>query len=138
MGAALTQRPDLFRAVAAHVGLYDMLRVERDSNGAFNVTEFGTVSNPQHFEALYDYSPYHRVKKGTNYPSVLFTAGENDGRVLAYHSRKMTALLQMASASGKPILLRTNAAGHGLGTPLDERIAEEADVFAFLASQLDH
>jgi len=137
MGAALTQRPDLFRAVVSHVGIYDMLRVELDSNGAFNVTEFGTVTNPQHFEALYDYSPYHRVKKGTHYPAILFTAGENDGRVLAYHSRKMTALLQYASASNNPIVLRTNTSGHGIGTPLDEQIAEDADVFAFLASQLD-
>jgi len=137
MGAALTQRPDLFRAVVSHVGIYDMLRVELDSNGAFNVTEFGTVANPQHFEALYDYSPYHRVKKGASYPSILFLTGENDGRVLAYHSRKMAALLQSASASGKPILLRTNSSGHGIGTALDEQIAESADVFAFLASQLD-
>ena len=137
MGAALTQRPDLFRAVASHVGVYDMLRVERDSNGAFNVTEYGSVTNPQHFEALYDYSPYHRVKQGAHYPAVLFTAGENDGRVLAYHSRKMTALLQSASASGRPILLRTSTAGHGFGTPLAEQIAEDADVFAFLASQLE-
>jgi prolyl oligopeptidase len=136
MGAALTQRPELFRAVVSHVGIYDMLRVELDSNGAFNVTEFGTVTNPQHFEALYDYSPYHRVKKGTHYPAILLTAGENDGRVLAYHSRKMAAALQSASASEKLILLRTNSSGHGLGTPLDEQIAEEADVFAFLASQL--
>jgi len=137
MGAALTQRPDLFRAVVSHVGIYDMLRVELDPNGAFNVTEFGTVSNPQHFEALYDYSPYHRVKHGTRYPAIFFTAGENDGRVLAYHSRKMTALLQTASASDQPILLRTNTSGHGIGTPLDEQISEYADVFAFLASQLD-
>ena len=137
MGAALTQRPDLFRAVASHVGIYDMLRVELDSNGAFNVTEFGTVSNPQHFEALYDYSPYHRAKQGTHYPAILFTAGENDGRVLAYHSRKMTALLQSISASEKPILLRTSTSGHGIGTPLEEQIAEAADTFAFFASQLE-
>jgi prolyl oligopeptidase len=119
------------------VGIYDMLRVELDSNGAFNVTEFGTVSNPQHFEALYDYSPYHRVKEGTHYPAILLTAGANAGRVLAYHSRKMTALLQSASASENPILLRTSTAGHGIGTPLEEQIAEGADVFTFLASQLD-
>jgi prolyl oligopeptidase len=137
MGAVLTQRPDLFRAVVSHVGIYDMLRVELDPNGAFNVTEFGSVTNPQHFEALYDYSPYHRVKPGTHYPAVLFTAGEHDGRVLAYHSRKMTALMQSASSSGDPILLRTNSAGHGIGTALDEQIAEQADVFAFLASQLN-
>jgi prolyl oligopeptidase len=138
MGAALTQRPDLFRAVVSRVGIYDMLRVELDSNGAFNVTEFGTVSNPQHFEALYDYSPYHRLKEGTKYPAVLFTAGEHDGRVLAYHSRKMAAALQSASTSEKPILLRTNTSGHGIGTPLEEQIAEGADIFAFFASQLDH
>jgi prolyl oligopeptidase len=136
MGAALTQRPDLFRAVISHVGIYDMLRVERDSNGAFNVTEFGTVTHPQHFEALYDYSPYHRVKPGTHYPAILLTAGENDGRVLAYHSRKMAASLQAASDSGKPILLRTSSSGHGMGTPLNEQIAEDADIFAFLASQI--
>lgn len=137
MGAALTQRPELFRAVVSHVGIYDMLRVELDSNGAFNVTEFGTVTHPQHFEALYDYSPYHHVRKGTHYPAILLTAGQNDGRVLAYHSRKMAALLQSASASGKPILLRTSTLGHGIGTPLDEAIAEDADVFAFFASQLE-
>ncbi|HSJ85766.1 MAG TPA: prolyl oligopeptidase family serine peptidase [Anaerolineales bacterium] len=138
MGAVLTQRPDLFRAVASHVGVYDMLRVERDPNGAFNVTEYGTVTNPQHFEALYDYSPYHRVKQGTAYPAVLITAGENDGRVLAYHSRKMAAALQAASTSEKPILLRINTQGHGFGTPLEELIAEDADVYAFFASQLEN
>jgi prolyl oligopeptidase len=138
MGAALTQRPDLFCAVVSHVGIYDMLRVELDSNGAFNVTEFGTVTNPQHFEALYDYSPYHRVQDGTQYPAILLTAGENDGRVLAYHSRKMAAALQASTASAKPILLRISAAGHGFGTPLEEQIAENADLFAFLSNQLPH
>jgi prolyl oligopeptidase len=136
MGAVLTQRPDLFRAVVAHVGFYDMLRAELDSNGAFNVTEFGTVTNPNHFEALYDYSPYHRVQPGAPYPAVLLLTGENDGRVLAYHSRKMAARLQAATASPDPILLRTNSAGHGLGTSLDETIALDADVFAFLYRQV--
>jgi prolyl oligopeptidase len=137
MGAALTQRPDLFRAVVSHVGIYDMLRVELDSNGAFNVTEFGTVTNPTHFEALYDYSPYHRVQAGTKYPAVFLLTGENDGRVLPYHSRKMAALLQAATASDKPVLLRVNTSGHGIGTALEETIAEDADVFAFLYSQLN-
>jgi prolyl oligopeptidase len=136
IGAALTQRPDLFRAVVSHVGIYDMLRVELDSNGAFNVTEFGTVTNPNQFEALYDYSPYHRVQAGTEYPAVLLLTGENDGRVLPYHSRKMAALLQARTSSENPILLRINASGHGIGTALDETIAEDADVFAFLYSQL--
>lgn len=137
MGAALTQRPDLFRAVVGHVGIYDMLRVELDPNGAFNVTEFGTVTNPNHFEALYDYSPFHRVEAGAAYPAVLLVTGENDGRVNPAQSRKMTARLQAATASGRPVLLRTDAgAGHGLGTALDSVIAQDADVFAFLFDQL--
>ncbi len=136
MGAALTQRPDLFRAVAAHVGLYDMLRVELDPNGAFNVTEFGTVTNPMHFEALYDYSPFHRVQDGKAYPAVLFLTGENDGRVNPMHSRKMAARLQ-AAGSPAPVLLRiSTTSGHGMGTSLDELIEQDADVFAFLFAQL--
>jgi prolyl oligopeptidase len=137
MGAALTQRPDLFRAVIAHVGIYDMLRVELDPNGAFNVTEFGTVQNREHFEALYAYSPFHRVVDGTAYPAVMFVTGENDGRVNPANSRRMTARLQAATNSGWPVLLRTSvSAGHGMGTALNERIAEDADVFAILIDQL--
>jgi len=137
MGAALTQRPDLFRAVVSYVGIYDMGRVERDPNGAFNVTEFGTVADVAQFRALYAYSPYHHVADGAAYPAVLFVTGENDGRVNPAHSRKMTARLQAASSSGRPILLRTSAsAGHGMGTALHERIAEETDVYSFLFDQL--
>lgn len=137
MGAALTQRPDLFRAVVSHVGIYDMLRVETFPNGAFNVTEFGTVKEAEDFKALLAYSPYQRVKDGTDYPAVLFLTGANDGRVDPMNSRKMTARLQAASHSGRLILLRTTAnAGHGFGTALGEQIAEDADVFAFLFDQL--
>ena len=98
MGAVLTQRPDLFRAVVSHVGIYDMLRVETFPNGAFNVTEFGTVKEKDQFQALYAYSPYHHVKDGTDYPAVLFLTGANDGRVDPMNSRKMTARLQAAHA----------------------------------------
>jgi len=137
MGAALTQRPDLFRAVVSEVGIYDMLRVELDPNGAFNVTEFGTVKDPEQFKALYTYSPYHHVKDGTAYPAIYMPTGENDHRVNPMESRKMIARLQAASRSGYPILLRTSsAAGHGFGTALDEQIEEEADVFSFLFDQL--
>ena len=137
MGAALTQRPDLFRAVVSYVGLYDMLRVELDPNGAFNVTEFGTVADPAQFVALHAYSPYHRVVDGTPYPAVLFVTGDHDGRVNPAHSRKMVARLQAATSSGLPVLLRTNAnTGHGMGTSLNERIAEDTDVYAFLFNQL--
>ncbi|MBZ5725412.1 MAG: prolyl oligopeptidase family serine peptidase [Acidobacteriia bacterium] len=137
MGAALTQRPELFRAVVSHVGIYDMLRVENFPNGAFNVTEFGTVKEADQFRALYAYSPYHHVKDGADYPAVLFLTGDNDGRVDPMNSRKMTARLQAATHSPRPIFLRTSSSsGHGIGTALDERIAQDADVFAFLFDQL--
>lgn len=136
MGAALTQHPDLFRAVVSHVGIYDMLRVELQPNGAFNVTEFGTVKEVDQFRALYGYSPYHHVTAGTQYPAVLFLTGANDPRVDPSHSRKMTARLQ-ASGTKRPVFLRTtDVAGHGIGTALSERIAQQADVTAFLLDQL--
>lgn len=137
MGAALTQRPDLFRAVVSFVGVYDMLRVELFPNGAFNVTEFGTVKDPDQFKALYAYSPYHHVVDGRKYPAVLMLTGDNDGRVDPANSRKMTARLQAASDSPSPVLLRTSpASGHGFGSSLDVRIAQDADVYAFLFDQL--
>ena len=137
MGAALTQRPDLFHAVVSHVGIYDMLRVERDPNGAFNVTEFGTVKDPAQFKALYAYSPLHHVNSGAKYPAILLLTGANDGRVNPYHSKKMAARLQAASHSGKPVLLRvTFDGGHGIGRSVTQKVNEEADVTAFLFSQL--
>ena len=136
MGAALTQHPELFGAVVSHVGIYDMLRVELQPNGAFNVTEFGTVKEPDQFKALYAFSPYHHVVDGTNYPPVLFLTGDNDPRVDPLNSRKMTARLQ-ASGTKHLVLLRTSSnAGHGIGTALSEYLAEQADVQAFLLDQL--
>lgn len=138
MGALITQKPDLMRAVVSAVGIYDMLRVELAPNGAFNVTEFGTVKDPEQFKALYAYSPYHHVNDGTKYPAVLMLTGANDGRVAPYHSRKMTARLQAANKSDYPILLRTtSSAGHGIGTALSERIKQTADIDSFLFAQLD-
>jgi len=137
MGAMITQHPDLMRAVVSQVGIYDMLRVELAPNGAFNVTEFGTVKDPEQFKALYAYSPYHHVVDGTKYPSILMMTGANDGRVAPYHSRKMVALLDEANKSQNPILLRTSSsAGHGIGTALNERIKQLADIYAFLFAQL--
>jgi prolyl oligopeptidase len=139
MGAALTQKPEMFGAVVSHVGIYDMLRVELTPNGAFNVTEFGTVKDKAQFDALYAYSPYHRVKDGAAYPAVLMLTGENDPRVDPYNSRKMAARLQAASSSKKPILLRTSGdTGHGIGSPLSAQIDEETDVYGFLFQQLGH
>ena len=137
MGAAIVQHPELFRAVVSGVGIYDMLRVELSPNGAFNVTEFGTVKDEAQFKAMNAYSPLHNVKDGTAYPAVLFTTGANDPRVDAYHSRKMTARLQAATSSPRPILLRAaNDVGHGMGTPLAADIEETSDMLAFLFHEL--
>lgn len=137
MGAALTQHPELYRAVVSHVGIYDMLRVELHPNGAFNVTEFGTVKIPEQFQALYAYSPYHRVKDGTAYPAVFLLTGANDGRVDPANSRKMAARLQAATSSGRPVLLQVSSeSGHGIGDNLSAVIDRDADVYAFLFDQL--
>ncbi|HWT02839.1 MAG TPA: prolyl oligopeptidase family serine peptidase [Pyrinomonadaceae bacterium] len=137
MGAALTQHPELFRAVVGYAGWYDMLRVELSPNGAFNVPELGTVKDPEQFRALHAYSPYHRVRDNTAYPAVLFITGDNDGRVDPMHSRKMAARLQAATSSKLPVLLRTSSdTGHGAGSSLGARIAQESEVLAFLFDQL--
>jgi len=137
MAAEITQHPNLATAVISQVGIYDMLRVELDPNGAFNVTEFGTVKDPAQFKALYAYSPYHHVVKGTAYPAVLLMTGANDGRVNPFHSRKFAAALQAATSSKAPILLRTSASsGHGQGSSLDEVIAQQTDMTMFLFDQL--
>lgn len=136
MGAAMTQRPDLFRAVVSRVGIYDMLRVELSPNGAFNVTEFGTVKDPDQFKALHGYSPLHRVEDGTTYPAVYMSTGDHDGRVDPMQSRKMIARLQ-ATGSARPMLLRTNAtAGHGPGTSMKDRLEEDTNVYSFLMEEL--
>ncbi len=136
MGAVITQHPYGFRACVSFVGVYDMLRVERSPNGAFNVTEFGTVKDPEQFRALLAYSPYHHITDGTRYPPVLFLTGANDPRVAPWQSRKMTARLQAADPEGTILLRTAGNAGHGLDLPLRERIAEDVDVFAFLLHEL--
>jgi len=113
-----------------------MLRVEATPNGAFNVTEFGTVKDEAQFKALHAYSPYHAIRDGTAYPAVVLTAGENDPRVDAWHAKKMAARLQAATSSGRPVLLRMSSGGHGIGSSRDERIAETGDVYAFLTREL--
>jgi prolyl oligopeptidase len=136
MGAALTQHPNLFRAVVSGVGIYDMLRNELSPNAVFNVTEYGSVKDPEQFKALYAYSPYHHVVQGTAYPAVLFMTGANDPRVNPMNSRKMTAALEAATSSGLPILLRASADTGHIGSSLDEQIEESADAFAFVFKEL--
>jgi prolyl oligopeptidase len=137
MGAELTQHPGDWKAVVSFVGIYDMLRVEETPNGSFNVTEFGTVKNPEQFKALLAYSPYHQVKDRRPYPATLFFTGANDPRVDPWHSRKMIARLQAANSGKAPILLRTSATtGHGIGSGIDEVIAERVDLYGFLFATL--
>jgi len=137
VGAALTQAPELFRAVVAEVGIFDMLRVELTPNGVFNVPEFGSVTDEAQFRALYAYSPYHNVRPATRYPATLFMTGENDPRVAPFHSRKMVARLQAEDVHDTPFLLRTSGnTGHGMGTPLEASINEAVDLWGFLFWQL--
>ena len=137
VAAALTQRPELFRAVVCQVPLTDMLRYHRFLIAKLWIPEYGSADDPQQFEFLYAYSPYHRVRKGTKYPAVLITTAESDTRVDPLHARKFAAALQAANASSNPVLLRTETkAGHGAGKPLAKQIEEATDVWSFLFWQL--
>ncbi|MFL6289863.1 MAG: prolyl oligopeptidase family serine peptidase [Thermoanaerobaculia bacterium] len=139
-GAALTQRPELFSAVFAGVPLMDMLRFHHFLRARNWVSEYGSSADPKQFPYLRRYSPYHNVKKGIKYPAVLLTAGEKDDRVHALHARKMTALLQAATASDptqEPILLQVEReAGHGMGAPIDMQIRRVVDELSFFRWQL--
>jgi prolyl oligopeptidase len=135
MGAMITQRPELFRAVVCEVPLLDMLRYQNFQIARLWVPEYGTAENPEQFKWLYAYSPYQHVKSGVEYPAVLFTTADSDSRVDPMHARKMTALMQ--GVSKRPVLLRVESkAGHGVGKPVSKKIEEETDVFSFLWWQL--
>jgi len=137
MGAALTQHPELYRAVVSFAGDYDMLRVEDSPNGRYNVTEYGTVKNEAQFRALLGYSPYHNVQDGTDYPAVLMIVGENDPRVPPWQSRKMIARLQATSKSSHPIMLITRReAGHGIGASFSQRLGDRSAEYIFFANEL--
>ncbi|MHC5113790.1 MAG: prolyl oligopeptidase family serine peptidase [Planctomycetota bacterium] len=138
-GVAVTQRPDLWTAVISAVPLLDMLRYQHLLMAKFWVPEYGDPEDPEHYQWLRAYSPYHNVKPGKKYPAVLFTAGENDNRVHPMHARKMAAAMQAASTSDledEPILLWVNReAGHGQGKPLHLQIRDVADRYAFIMWQ---
>jgi prolyl oligopeptidase len=139
MGAAFTQRPDLFRAVVCQVPLLDMLRYQNFQIAKLWIPEYGSSGDPRQFEFLHAYSPYHRVKPGTQYPAVLFMTAESDTRVDPMHAVKMAALLQAEAANGpdRPILLRVDAkAGHGVGKPIMKQVDDAVDVWSFLFWQL--
>jgi len=138
MGASLVQHPGDYRAVVAMVGIYDVLRHETNfANGPYNVSEFGTVSDPAQFKATLAYSPLQNVKAHTDYPAVLMTTGANDPRVAPWQSRKFTAALQNVNTSDRPILLLTRLnAGHGVGAPFSQRVGDMAIMLTFFAQEL--
>ncbi len=137
MGAALTQRPDLFRAVICQVPLLDMLRYQNFQIAKLWIPEYGSSEDPKQFEWLYAYSPYHHVKNGTAYPAVLFMTADTDTRVDPMHAKKMTALLQAYNGGSNPILLRIEQkAGHGAGKPISKQVEEWTDIYSFLFWQL--
>jgi len=137
VGAATTQRPDLFGAVVCGVPLLDMVRYTEFGPAKTWVHEYGDPDNEEHFEVLYEYSPYHNVEKGAEYPAVLMLSASNDDRVHPMHARKMTAALQWATSSSSPILFRLQKeAGHGGANRIESRVAEEIDVYVFLYDEL--
>jgi prolyl oligopeptidase len=138
IGACLTQRPDLFGACLPVVGVLDMLRFHEFTIGWAWVSDYGSPDDPQEFEALLAYSPYHNLKPGTAYPPTLITTGDHDDRVFPAHSFKFAAALQAAQAGPAPTLIRIDTkAGHGLGKPTSKLIEEAADLWAFLVQALE-
>jgi prolyl oligopeptidase len=137
VGAAMTQRPDLFAAALPAVGVMDMLRFHKFTIGWAWSTDYGTADDPAEFKALYAYSPYHNLKPGTRYPATLVTTADHDDRVVPAHSFKFAARIQACQGGDKPALIRieTNA-GHGAGKPTTKQIDYQTDMLAFLAKEL--
>ena len=138
VAACELQRPDLFGAVVAQVGVMDMLRFDKFTIGWAWKEEYGSPSEDEaEFRAIYKYSPLHNIRQGVSYPATLITTGDHDDRVFPAHSFKYTAALQAAQAGPNPILIRVETrAGHGAGMPLSKRIEAAVDQFAFMANQL--
>jgi len=137
MGAALTQRPELFRAVLIQVPLLDMLRYHRFLIARLWIPEYGSADDAEQFRWLRAYSPYHHVRQGVAYPAVLLATAESDTRVDPMHARKMAARLQAATSAERPVLLRLEArAGHGAGKPLSKVLQELTDTWTFVFFEL--
>lgn len=137
VGAAMTQRPDLFGVALPAVGVMDMLRFHRFTIGHAWVSEYGSPEDPAQFEVLRAYSPLHNLRPGTDYPATLVTTADHDDRVVPAHSFKFAAALQAATTGRRPALIRIETrAGHGAGTPVAKVIEQAADVLAFTAHHL--
>jgi prolyl oligopeptidase len=136
VGRFLTERPDLVTVAISQVGVSNATRAEFSENGPDNVPEFGTVKDPDGFKGLLEMDAYQHVKNGAPYPAVLLTTGANDPRVAPWEAGKMTARLQAATSSGKPVILRVETdAGHGIGSTRKQRDDETADTYAFILWQ---
>lgn len=132
VGAAMTQRPELFAVAHPAVGVMDMLRFHKFTIGWAWISDYGSADDPEGFRYLYAYSPLHNLKPGTCYPATLVTTADHDDRVVPGHSFKFAAALQAAQGCGKPALIRIETrAGHGAGKPTSKQIEEAADVLAF-------
>ena len=135
--ACLIQRPDLYGVTVPVVGVLDMLRFEKFTVGWGWTSDYGTVEDPDEFRVLLEYSPYHNLKKGTNYPPTMVTTADHDDRVYPAHSFKFAAALQHAQAGPSPTLIRIESrAGHGVGKPTIKVIDEYTDELAFIAANL--
>lgn len=138
VGAMLTQRPDLFRAIICTYPLLDMVRFHKFLVARFWVSEYGSADDPEQFKYIYEYSPYHNVEEGAEYPAVLFITGDSDTRVAPLHARKMAALVQAKTGSDEPVLLKYDTeTGHSGGMPVEKQIEDMTDAFSFLFWQLD-
>ena len=137
VGAAITQRPDLYGAALPGVGVLDMLRFHEFTIGHAWTSDYGDPDDPEMFPVLFAYSPYHNVEDGKEYPPTLITTGDHDDRVVPGHSFKFAARMQEAQAGGDPVLIRIETrAGHGAGKPTELQIAEWTDQWAFLVKNL--
>jgi len=133
MGAAMTQRPDLFGAIWCGYPLLDMVRFQNFLVGKWWTSEYGSADDPKQFAYLIKYSPYHNAKPGTRYPAIMFQTGDSDTRVDPLHARKMTALMQADNGSDRPILLHYETlAGHSSGVSILQLVDDTADELAFL------
>jgi prolyl oligopeptidase len=136
VGAAMTQRPELFRAVLCGVPLLDMVRYHLFGSGKTWIEEYGSADNPDDFKVLYGYSPYHHVKEGTRYPSLLLLTADSDDRVDPMHARKFGALVQHASTGGKTLIRVEANSGHGGADKVKSLVEERADTYAFAWSEI--
>lgn len=137
VGAAMTQRPELYGAVVCAVPLLDMVRYHLHGSGKTWIPEYGSADDPDQFAVLHAYSPYHQVTPGVDYPATLFMSADSDDRVDPLHARKMVAALQHADVDGEPLLLRIEEnAGHGGGDMVKKWVASDVDTYSFLMEQL--